>query len=79
MSTRFGKWFDLYFNKFGHDLSYNQLMKMVPLEHSEKSDVYGQNIAVILALTFYLANHGLSASDTYRNLGENNLEALFVG
>ena len=78
MTRSFGKWFDLYVNKFGYDISYNHLMKMVPLNLTEKSDVFAQNLSVILAISFYFGNHAGLYTETWGNISENNLEVLFA-
>ena len=86
MSRSYRKWVDLYFNKFGHEISYNHLMKMVPLAQTEKEDVESQNWAVFLAISFYFANHAETWGwDSQGKLGffevitENNLWPLFAG
>ena len=60
-------------------------MKMVPLDQTEKEDVNAQNLAVMLALSFYFANHAETWGwDSEGKLGflevitENNLWPLFA-
>ena len=70
--------FDLYINKFGHEMSYNDLMKTVPLAQTERSDVLAEKIMVAISVWFYIGNLFGLYSETYGNIRENSLEAVFA-
>ena len=72
------KLFDLYINKFGHEISYDELMKAVPLAQTKKDNVIAQKVAVGLSIFFYVLKHATMYEETYGNIRENNLEILFA-
>ena len=78
MMKKLAKKFDLYVNKFGYEISYDELMKSVPLSQTEKSDVQGQQFVVIISIFSYVANEVGMYSEIYGNITENGLEAIFA-
>ena len=78
MMKKLAKKFDLYVNKFGYEISYDELMKSVPLSQTEKSDVQGQKFVVAISIFSYVANEVGMYSETYANITENGLEAIFA-
>ena len=59
--------FDLYINKFGHEIPYNDLMKTVPLSQTERSDVTAEKIIVAMSVCFYFGNLVGMYSETYKH------------